>query len=542
MEWSLPGVQDVVTAPCPTGRCSSGRAGAARSPRSPSGRGGWPRSSTAGARHPPRAAGARALGVRPGRRSRSCCTTAPSTSRRCSAPSGRAPCRSTSTSTTSRPRSPRLLDRVGVRAVVYHRAAGPAGWPPAMRRRSASARVLVDVDDGSGVAPLPGSASVRRRRSRTPVHGRAAGARRPTTSTSSAPAGRRVGPRPCCGARPTSSCPAMAGAEERDRRATWRPRRAGRPARGTPAPPLMHAAAQWTAFAGLHTGATVVLHDDARPFDARHDPRAAERERVSLMAIVGDAYARPLVEELRRRPYDLSSCSRSAPAARRRRGSQGRAARAAARRDRSSTATAPRRPAAWRSGASNGLTRRRAASARRRRDGARRRTGPGSSTRATTRSAGRPGGVGCRSATSVTGERTEATFPIVDGERVAVPGDRAPSPRRRHDRDARPRLDGGEQRRREDLRRGGRGRAAPAPRRRRCPRRRAPASGSARRSSRVVQLRPGGGVSPGSCASSPPAPRPLQGAAGGRAVRGDPSPRRAARPTTGGRSRPPPTP
>ena len=33
----------------------------------------------------------------------------------------------------------------------------------------------------------------------------------------------------------------------------------------------------------------------------------AERERIFLMAIVGDAYAAPLVDELRRHPYDLSS-------------------------------------------------------------------------------------------------------------------------------------------------------------------------------------------------------------------------------------------
>jgi 3-oxocholest-4-en-26-oate---CoA ligase len=73
------------------------------------------------------------------------------------------------------------------------------------------------------------------------------------------------------------------------------------------APPLMHVAAQWTAFSGLHNGATVVLHDDANPFDARTILETAERERVTLMTIVGDAYARPIVDELRRRRYDLSA-------------------------------------------------------------------------------------------------------------------------------------------------------------------------------------------------------------------------------------------
>jgi fatty-acyl-CoA synthase len=73
------------------------------------------------------------------------------------------------------------------------------------------------------------------------------------------------------------------------------------------APPMMHAAAQWTVFSAVNNGGTVVLHDDARPFDARTILETAERERVTLMSIVGDAYARPLVDELRRRSYDLSS-------------------------------------------------------------------------------------------------------------------------------------------------------------------------------------------------------------------------------------------
>ena len=65
------------------------------------------------------------------------------------------------------------------------------------------------------------------------------------------------------------------------------------------APPLMHGAAQWTVFAALHNGRTVVLHDDAAPFDARTILETAERERATLLTIVGDAYARPIVDELR---------------------------------------------------------------------------------------------------------------------------------------------------------------------------------------------------------------------------------------------------
>jgi fatty-acyl-CoA synthase len=69
----------------------------------------------------------------------------------------------------------------------------------------------------------------------------------------------------------------------------------------------MHAAAQWTACAGLHQGAAVVVHDDSQPFSAQAILALAEREHVSLMSIVGDAYARPMVDELERGDYDLSA-------------------------------------------------------------------------------------------------------------------------------------------------------------------------------------------------------------------------------------------
>ncbi|WP_395307415.1 acyl-CoA synthetase [Mycobacterium sp. AMU20-3851] len=71
--------------------------------------------------------------------------------------------------------------------------------------------------------------------------------------------------------------------------------------------PLMHAAGMWTAFSGLLSGQTVVLHDTKTRFDPRTVLETAEREKIGLMTMVGDAYAAPLVEELGRRSYDLSS-------------------------------------------------------------------------------------------------------------------------------------------------------------------------------------------------------------------------------------------
>jgi acyl-CoA synthetase (AMP-forming)/AMP-acid ligase II len=74
-------------------------------------------------------------------------------------------------------------------------------------------------------------------------------------------------------------------------------------------PPLMHGAAQWGAFTQIHLGGTLLLPDDNTRVDATDVLRIAERERATAMLIIGDAMARPLIEELERKSYDLSSLS-----------------------------------------------------------------------------------------------------------------------------------------------------------------------------------------------------------------------------------------
>jgi 3-oxocholest-4-en-26-oate---CoA ligase len=74
-----------------------------------------------------------------------------------------------------------------------------------------------------------------------------------------------------------------------------------------PTSPLMHVAAQWTAMVAVNQGATVIFHDDSKPFDMPTILETAARERVNAMTIVGDAFARPMVERLRRRDLDLSA-------------------------------------------------------------------------------------------------------------------------------------------------------------------------------------------------------------------------------------------
>jgi acyl-CoA synthetase (AMP-forming)/AMP-acid ligase II len=72
-------------------------------------------------------------------------------------------------------------------------------------------------------------------------------------------------------------------------------------------PPLMHGAAQWVAFIALNNGHAVVLPPDTRTFDPAEAWRTIERERCTTLTTVGDAIARPLVEELEAGSYDTSS-------------------------------------------------------------------------------------------------------------------------------------------------------------------------------------------------------------------------------------------
>ncbi|HLX89265.1 MAG TPA: AMP-binding protein, partial [Acidimicrobiales bacterium] len=72
-------------------------------------------------------------------------------------------------------------------------------------------------------------------------------------------------------------------------------------------PPLMHGAAQWAAFYYMTMGATVLFPTDTRRVDPVDVWETVARERAVGVTVVGDAMARPLVEELERKDYDTSS-------------------------------------------------------------------------------------------------------------------------------------------------------------------------------------------------------------------------------------------
>ncbi|MCG5433150.1 acyl-CoA synthetase [Mycobacterium sp. MYCO198283] len=71
-------------------------------------------------------------------------------------------------------------------------------------------------------------------------------------------------------------------------------------------PPFMHGAAQWAAFHAITMGGRLVIPDDVERLRPAEVLRLAERERVMSIPVVGDAIARPLVDEIERGDYDLS--------------------------------------------------------------------------------------------------------------------------------------------------------------------------------------------------------------------------------------------
>jgi fatty-acyl-CoA synthase len=73
-------------------------------------------------------------------------------------------------------------------------------------------------------------------------------------------------------------------------------------------PPFMHGAAHWAAFGAFHAGGTVIVPDS---HEGRLDPEGVwhllEREKATALTIVGDAFGRPLLDSLSRGAHDVSS-------------------------------------------------------------------------------------------------------------------------------------------------------------------------------------------------------------------------------------------
>jgi acyl-CoA synthetase (AMP-forming)/AMP-acid ligase II len=74
-----------------------------------------------------------------------------------------------------------------------------------------------------------------------------------------------------------------------------------------PAAPYMHGAGHWIALSAFHQGNTVFIQSDVEKLDPHDILSLIEREKINFLQIVGDAFARPIVDAIRSGQYDLSS-------------------------------------------------------------------------------------------------------------------------------------------------------------------------------------------------------------------------------------------
>ena len=203
-----------------------------------------------------------------------------------------------------------LLSDAGARALVY--AAEFAPHVQSIRDRLPNLQVLIQVDDGSGNALLPGAVDYESVVS-TPAP--AGGMPTPTGDdlyilytggTTGMPKGvlwrqhdifmSAMGGRPFGAAKELESYDELAAQV-----------RAAPGARSVLLiPPLMHGAAQWGAFNTISAGGWIAFPDDVEHLDAAATMRLAERERVLSIPVVGDAVARPLLDAIEAGEYDLS--------------------------------------------------------------------------------------------------------------------------------------------------------------------------------------------------------------------------------------------
>ncbi|MBX5486523.1 MAG: acyl-CoA synthetase [Mycolicibacterium hassiacum] len=72
-------------------------------------------------------------------------------------------------------------------------------------------------------------------------------------------------------------------------------------------PPLMHGAAQWAAFTAMTTGQTIVFSAAPERLDPDDVVATIEREKVFVLQVVGDAMARPIADAIERSNADVSS-------------------------------------------------------------------------------------------------------------------------------------------------------------------------------------------------------------------------------------------
>jgi 3-oxocholest-4-en-26-oate---CoA ligase len=194
-----------------------------------------------------------------------------------------------------------LLEYIRPRGIIYHRSLGARFaevLPPI------GTELLVSIDDGSGAAELPGAISLDDALAAGSPDLHVAGS--PDDLIMMCTGGTTGRPKGVLWRQSDMYVSSMVGADHASVTEIHDKVRNGGPP-WFAVSPLMHAAGMWTAFAALCAGLPVVLYDDRHKLDAQSVWATAEREKVGMMTMVGDAYARPLVAELRAHDYDLSA-------------------------------------------------------------------------------------------------------------------------------------------------------------------------------------------------------------------------------------------
>jgi acyl-CoA synthetase (AMP-forming)/AMP-acid ligase II len=200
-----------------------------------------------------------------------------------------------------------LLQDADAVGLIYH-----ARYAPTLARirdRLPKLRLLLQVADESGEELLPGALDYEQALAAAPADGPAT---QPTSDdlyiiytggTTGAPKGVLWRQEDIFHGAMTGGAPGLAGPGTIPEVVTEA--EGGTFMRILPVPPLMHGAAQWVSFGALHKGGTIVMQRSPDKLDAEDIWRTVERERVNFLTIVGDAFARPLLDELERRKYDL---------------------------------------------------------------------------------------------------------------------------------------------------------------------------------------------------------------------------------------------
>ena len=194
-----------------------------------------------------------------------------------------------------------LLEYIRPRAVIYHKSLGAKFvdvFPPE------NADLLISVEDRSAAPDLPGAVSLDDALAQGNTDQNITAS--PDDLLMICTGGTTGRPKGVLWRQSDIYVSSMVGADHASAEEIHdRVRRAGPP--WFAVSPLMHAAGMWTAFSAIMAGLTVVLYDTGRKLNPRSVWETAEREKVGLMTMVGDAYAAPLIDELRRGRYDLSS-------------------------------------------------------------------------------------------------------------------------------------------------------------------------------------------------------------------------------------------